>query len=477
MKPRMNRGVSEQKLNNLIGSIALITCLIPLGAIVFFSGFLRPIADDYVFASKFSEFGFLSPLNWFEVWSGDLFSATVATILLGLPFALLPLELGSSIAFMVAIFGVGIFTTQVLSISTSLPTRALLLAVPWLTLSWVTAFWIAVVIKLPELEIPFGFLIKNANRDNEFFALGITHWQTINVGYLTVPALLLALTFIVFRKALTQRASRWGLLLFLGFLIGASPLSAVSSIVIIPLGLFLFSRSFNLLRWAQDSASAFVGIIAGLVFSLSSPGATIRRQAVQQGMSVDYLDKLGEAILGLPIALVGWIVTGVSLFSIVAVVFGLVLGLFLMGVNRLEVDSKLLTRSIIFFVISSLVIYLVSSALAKVTYEAWWQTLTGRLFIFVAATMFGVWLGLKIRQSNLFTKKFVAIVIMLVTTLGLFSIVASTALIDSITTRHGQWVVGDASLPGITDISSEWVLEAARKVNNPFWNFYQDRLD
>lgn len=124
MNSSINRGVSEQKPINLVGSIALVTSLIPLGAIFFFSGLLRPIADDYVFASKFSEFGLLAPLHWFEVWSGDLFASTIATILQGLPLALLPLELGSSIAFIVAIFGVGIFTTQVLSISTSLPTRA-----------------------------------------------------------------------------------------------------------------------------------------------------------------------------------------------------------------------------------------------------------------------------------------------------------------------------------------------------------------
>lgn len=477
MSSNVNRRLSDEKVTKVVGSVAIITALIPLGAIVFFSGLLRPIADDYVFASKFSEFGFLSPLNWFEVWSGDLFASTLATILLGLPLGLFPLELGSSIAFIVAIFGVGFFTSKAISISTSLPTRALFLAVPWLTVSWITAFWIAAELKLPEFEVPFAFLITNANAEHEFFALGITHWQTINVGYLTTSATLFALTFVVSRLTPARPAVRWGLIFFVAFAIGASPLNAISSIVIIPLGLFLLLRNFELLRWAQDSASAFVGIIAGLAFSLSSPGAILRREALQQGSGIDYFEKLREAILGLPIALVDWIMTIASLFSITAVVFGLFLGILFSRLNRLEFDSKMLTNSGLFFLLSSLVIFLVNSALAKVTYEAWWQTLTARLFVFVAATIFGVWLGSRIRKSRLLSRKAGMITLVLLATAVLSSTLASVALIDSVTTRHGKWVVGDAPLPGITDISSEWVLEEARKVTNPFWTVYRERLD
>ena len=188
--------------------------------------------------------------------------------------------------------------------------------------------------------------------------------------------------------------------------------------VMIPLGFFLFSRRFNRLQWIQDSASALVGMIAGLAFSLSSPGAAIRRQAIQQGIAIDYLEKLSEAILGLPFAFIIWIMASVSLFSIVAIVFGFLLGNFIPGVNDMKIVSRSVVRSAMFFQIFSLVIFLVNSALAKVTYSAWWQTLTGRFFIFVAATMLGVWLGLKIRESNFDRTKKLTITLLIFTTAG-----------------------------------------------------------
>jgi hypothetical protein len=475
--PYPNHEVAQQKLVQVFSLISLLTSFILLGIIIFFSSLLRPIADDYVYASIFSEFGLLSPLTWFERWTGDIFLTSVATILLGLPLALLPLELGSSLAFIVAIFGVGVFTIQVLSTSAALPTRALLMAAPWISISWLTAFWIAAEVKLPELDAPFGLILQNANRDQEFLALGITHWQTINVGYLTVPATLLVLMFVLYRHGPTRLTTRWGLMSIVGLPLGASPLLGISSMVFIPLAFLMFSREFHRLRWVQDSAAVLVGTVAGLVFSLASPGAIIRREAIHQGMAIDYLEKLMEAIQGLPQALVDWIVASASLFSISAIVFGLVLGLVFLGANSSLVDSKLVVRLILVFLISSLVIFLVNSALSKVTYLAWWQTLTGRLFIFVAATMFGVWLGLKVKESIQFKNKIVFIALAFVTLAGLSSFVACSALIDSIITRHGQWAVGDAPLGGITDISSEWVLDAARKVNNPFWAVFVERLD
>jgi hypothetical protein len=262
------------------------------------------------------------------------------------------------------------------------------------------------------------------------------------------------------------------------FFIGGSPTFAISCMVILPIAYYCLPSPANRLYWSQDSTITVAAIFTGVYFSLSSPGAVIRREVIQQGSQPDYMQKLQEAILGLPVAFVDWGFAVISVFSIFASMVGLLIGLLARGVQSIDTQNNYIARTSVLFMTSSLVVFLVSSALAKVTYQAWWHTLTGRLLLFVAATLLGVWLGQTFFQSKLSTSKLTVSItaISLVVCLGLASLVASKAFIESVEKRNQDWAIGDASLAGITDISSEWVLQDARKIKNPFWSLYEGRL-
>jgi hypothetical protein len=275
---------------------------------------------------------------------------------------------------------------------------------------------------------------------------------------------------------------RYSSLAGVGFLGGGGPLFAISALFIVPVIVWILADQLSLRSKILSSTSTMGGILLSLFVSLTSPGSTARRELIHEDLHVDYLEKLTEAIFGIPIAVGSWLLTVFSLFTLVAILGGMIVGLRFASTAKPEGRLDPLVLYTLFFLFASLVFFLVNSGLEKVVYEAWWHTMTARLFIFVSGTLFGFWLTLRLsllaREQKKSRDSWVSrtATYLLVAAFLSVSAFGASSMVGSITDRHEKWNLGDAPLSAVGDISSDWVLDAAKRVTNPYWKINIDRL-
>jgi len=444
-------------------------------SLIFLSTFLRPSLDDYCYASVFSRYGVASPIYWFESWSGDLFTSTLGSFLVGLPLTILPLQLGSSLPYILALAVVGLVFSVLLSDGHPQPFLNQIAQFVLLVVSWLLAFWAPVALEI-RLGQTFGFdglMDAQTPSPNVMLAEWVTHWQTINSGYVIVPLLIVILFIFANKLSSTRRTLSTTLLIPVGFLAGGAPTLALSSLFAFPLGIYLFKKAgIRNNVWRLPSLVVVLASTLGLVISITSPGSRLRASNFPDP---DYLGAALAAVVDLPITLIGWLALWLSVFGLIGLLGGFALAGF-RNTSSDDGDPKVRARKLAaysgFFAIASLAYTLVSTVLGNLVYSALWHTVTPRLFIFVSCVLLGVVLHshLGILLPRLKREGWLpAITAMSWAVIIGLAIPSAMVLSGNILDRSARWEVGDAPIAGMYDISIEWVGSCQRDSYNPFW--------
>jgi hypothetical protein len=190
----------------------------------------------------------------------------------------------------------------------------------------------------------------------------------------------------------------WNSLLFLllGFVAGTSGLVYALTIFII---LILFACSLKNYIKILPIVSLILGLVAGVLFSITSPGSQGRQK---------YLSELYTWTDGTFTSLIAWIFPS-SVFNVIENIYSwgalttLIVGIifaFIIQINKFRVESSSLLFLILILFSSSLIISVLMRLGESRSYPAFWHEITFHTITFIALFLTGVLI------SNLYLKKF-----------------------------------------------------------------------
>jgi hypothetical protein len=439
---------------------------------------LRPIADDYCHADVAFSQQFGAVLYWMENWSGDVLGILVITLFVGAPLAFLPIGFGSAATFAASTLAVGFFTMGLLRLF-QFPYRA----VPYFLTSmavgvtWNMSLWTGAQARFETLEQLRPTSFAALANYNTMYAEASLHWQTVNAQYVIYPLVMTFAIVIIVRQL--QQPQVWPLfaLALWGFAIGGNPQLGLTSLVIVPLVIFVVRGNLERSKKILGTGLFVIATIAGLSFGMNTPGALIRRTYLPEP---DYTEAIFGAIMAIPQTFLHWLSSAVSVHTVSALLLGSLFAF--LPLNPKDVgkfkDGKTSRNAIIVLFATSIIIFLVNSLLEQLTYVAYWHTVTARVFLFTGFSMLGfslmrwvvVKLPLQAKQSMTNSIASVSLTILLVTW-----VVGAVNIDSSLKKRLADWTKGDATISAAADISSPWVLECAKSVGNPYWLEFDNR--
>lgn len=421
--------------------------------IVGFSFLLRPVADDYAHGANAIGGFWSSILLWWSSWSGDISSLVILALLVGLPLVWLPYGAASSIAFLLTGLVVGWVVVLALNLSRGLPRWIIALVWSAVTLAWWTFLWAS------ELVFP--------GDRNLAVAEYITHWQTVNVLYVLIPALHLVAFFALLDGRLFGKRFSSLLILFLGFLLGTSGLVWGASLgafaLIIALGKWI-------LNGVQTAAPFFyysLGTLVGIVVAVNSPGANVRRQFLPE---IEIPAAIFAAIRVAPKGIGNWFEIVFSFQSLLLVSIGMLTAWFIGGRVPKVVSKKKMLGRVFLLLPFSLLLATVNAVSEIATYEASWHLISTQLIVFLFAVLFGHHLYFRLRSLLPRSKSFelhiwVGKLTLLLIILGMVTagtVGATSSMVD----RRVDWESGDAPLLGAADRNEDWVNSAWQILEN-----------
>lgn len=442
-------------LGKLFSGFSLAVFVAVFGSIVFQSTRLRPIADDYCFGSSATDGPVGSVVGWLTGWTGSPFSVATQVLLTGWPVAALPVGISSSVSFIAAGLAVGLLVSYFLRANWgATPIKSSLLVVVVAT-GWFVSFRVGQIIELRAGDDPIG------NR-SWVFAEILTHWQTVNSGYVTASSLaMLLLGWSLLSPPSRSRRKRYVAIGLASLAVGWTSYVLAAAIagafLLVSLGIRL-RESSSLPRTLGFSA---VSIFAGVLTTFLFPGARARTDANVESSA----DLLLEAIRNAPSGLGTWVS---DVFS-APTLFALLLGVTVASLGLEKRPSRLEPRpegiaGILF--LASLLTYILNEIVAVLMYGGLWHAVPGRLLIFQAALLLGVFLARLGRPREMKSTGLARILSVLetLTVLGVvfLTILGSVVLASSISSRQASWEAGPAEIRGITfmeDRDAEWVGE------------------
>jgi voltage-gated potassium channel Kch len=415
---------------------------------------LRPVGDYYSFGSSATK-GFLrSVVEWWGGWSGDISLVVVWVLLVGLPLVWLPFGASSSIAFLVTGIVVGGVAVVALSLSKRLPWWRTALVWSTVTFGWWTFLWAR------------GFVFPDGN--NRVLAEYLTHWQTVNVSYVIVPALHLVVFFaLIDGRPFGKRFTSF-FVVFLGLLLGMSGLVWGASLGAFALLLVFGKWILTGIRSGVPFLYYFLGAAIGILISLNSPGANARRQYLPE---LEFPEAIFSAIRAAPKGVGNWFETVFSVQTLLVLGIGMVTAWFADSqLQRTPLGERPL-RLVFFLVPLSLLLATVSSISQSAVYEAPYHILSTQLLVFLWSILLGhyFYLRLKIllsRASGFDLQIWVGKTTILMTILGLLT-AGTVGVTSSIVDRRDAWEAGNAPVGDWYDREDEdWIKSAWETLQN-----------
>lgn len=413
-------------------------------------------------------------MRWMMTWTGDLLSAILVPALVGAPLSYLPLWAGSSIPLLLSLLALGLLTSMLFLYSTGIRSGfvAVLVALSAGTV-WVTSFLASSIFNLPKQVHDLHVWFSSLATINGQVAGTLLHWQTVNVQYVFLPALMIAALFLVIRCLNSNWPLGVALIVGWGFLVGGGPLLGLSALLVVPfVVLYFFRPAFQWRLVATLLAFAFA-TVAGVIFGITTPGAMARREFFPES---DYVGAVLNSLSDLPLTLVYWASALFAVPNLAGLIFGLSLAAIFQGRRPDAWNSKdnRELKLVGLLLASSLVIFLVNSVLEELVYPAFWHTITARMLMFAAAVVVGSWMFIRAStyKSNFRRSVLTLVPISLFSLSFIFAAIVipgAIAVHESATNRLLAWDIGDAAIEGVGDISSEWVLVCAREIPNPYW--------
>ncbi len=421
---------------------------------------LRPLADDYCHGA-YASLGYVESIaHWYTTWIGDLFQLAVTSLLVGQPLAHLPFGLASALPFL-ATAGVVTLSAVACVMITSVGARGdrllvVALITPVLALAWWGFWWIPASLDMSETGSPW------------LNAAATSDWQTVNVQYSLVPALLVALVVLVQLRG--PRSLGLSIAAFggIGLASGLGGLvfgfAALAFVPVLLLARLVHRRSLSK-RSVIESAAFAILCIVGLAVAFLAPGARLRSGYLEGtrplGADVTFIELFGWT---LPTAIRDWIELLFGAGTVVAFVVGVAIAL---ASTRLGVPAKsgMLAAVGSAMLAFSLVVTVVSRAADGLTYEGFWHEILPRSIIFLAAVVLGSAGGALLGSWPAVGRARVAqMAVLTISALAGVAVLGSLlSLQDHVESRATQWAVGAAPSSSL-DLETDWVQKCWDKI-------------
>ena len=410
------------------------------------SRYLRPSADDYCIGVRGNLGIFGGFINDFQTFSGFATPSFITNAILGVPLARLPLSVALIIPFLLS--------------SLAVAGAALALAGESIAGLERRTRWIAVLLGLPAVMVLWWAYLwaiysPSGRPEPTDVALGLTHWQNLNTGYVIPIALVVILGVWVVRGRFRNWYTAIGAAVLLGLVAGfAGPAVALAALLVAPvltLGLWVMDAGL----WWVKGLVAWIITAGSLAVSLLAPGTQNRSSAARSDAEVTLSSLPGWFAAVVPDGFIAWfslywqwrsvlvIGTGVVVVYAIRLVFG--------ASSIRGLASTWLAVTLFALALSASTI--VTDTLA---YGAYWHQSNTTVLTFLSLLLVGIglggWIPLPAPRLALF------LLPLLLVALALTSLASVLDMSVSITDRFAAWQEGPAPIPGvIEDREVEWI--------------------
>lgn len=406
---------------------------------------LRPSADDYCFG-KVGQFGIVGGVyQWWDSWTGNIFSTFIQNALIGVPLAFFPWRFVSSISFVIVSFiiGLSIFFIGVKKIDKPILIFVSMSA-PFL---WWVYLW-----SPQSLGAIYNLEIANA----------LLHWQTVNAG--SVLCTLLAVLFVCSTQRLTSSkvSFDWLITASFGVFMGlcGEPINLVVTIILTSLYIY------SLLAERKNRSLLLVFIIfilIGQFISHQAPGYLIRYNLIKPDLSFSEHRIFELLTFTLPQGFLNFINLYFNFGSLTILL--ITTSISWISLKRINSPLNSSPTEVIFLCLwFSFVFSMTARFLEAFSYVAFWHQIPSLVCAFLALIFIGISFGQYLSQVTLGKFSILLFGIFSVTTL--LGVVSTTYLIDSVKNRHVKWYQGAAPIGGIADVENKdgWVMVCWRGV-------------
>jgi hypothetical protein len=412
--------------------------------VFYYAQLLRPAADDYCFGSL-AQYGVIGGVRqWWDTWTGNLFSTFIQNSLVGIPLAFFPWRLASSLSFIAVnvVFALSIWVICHKKINT-LFLALLSLSSPFL---WWSYLW-----------SPMAF----GSASGLEFANAVLHWQTINSG--SVFCTLLIVVFIISAQRI-EIASYPKLLLItlFGVFTGlcGEPLNLVAIIVLASIymyRLFIDHKRNSLLLIFIFS------ICIGLFLSHQAPGYLIRYNALKPNLSLDLNRILEVLIFTIPPGINKFLNFYFNIGSLILISITSAISWLFFKKNNSQVQFSALNELFI-CIWFGLVLSLVARFFEAFSYEGYWHFIPSLVCIFLSLILMGIYVGSFFSRLNLGIFSFIFLGMACISVL--IGTISTIYLVESIKVRHTKWHQGPADTIGISDVNDAngWQMACWKKI-------------
>ena len=405
---------------------------------------LRPIADDYCAAASGVDDVFTALKKFYFTGTGDLASAIVNFYLTGKSLLHFPFSFASLLPYFLSLISITIFIYVLINLSNSgIKIKYFFILFVFVLPAWISYWWATLTFNDIE-NIP---ALRLANT--------VTFWQSVNIGYVFMPFAVSSIILIALGNQMKHdrifKIFSWNSLLFLlvGFIAGTiGPVNALTVFIL------LISFAFSLKNYIKilPIISLILGLLAGVLFSITSPGSQERQK---------YLSEVYTWTDGTLISLIDWIFPS-SVFKVIENIYSwgalttLIIGIifaFIIQVNRFGIELRTLLFLIIILFSSSLIVSVLMRLGESRSYPAFWHEITFHTITFIALFLTGILI------SDLYLKRFSLLIpifpklIFVISSIVIILFILSPTLYyrDIVYSRYLDWEKGGGFIEGPED--------------------------
>jgi hypothetical protein len=439
----------KQKNNfTLNAKFFLIFNILVFSLVVIVSTKLRPISDDYCYASASGKGVFSALLWWFQNWSGDLLQNLFAVILLGLPIIKLPWMISSAITFLLASLSIGLVFVYLIFESTNIPKESrivILISTPlivcnnWWAYWWINNLWAYWI----------NNLMYSRNETVNFLAYSITFWQSINIGYVIT----LSLSILVFFRIDTMMYKYSYLAIFflacgvglIGLVIGTTLM--LFSIFVIVYKFIKYQFNVNT-RQTINYFSFILGCAVGISISFFSPGTQNRKDLTPSQPFLFDIDSLNRLKLTFYISIQDFIGSILHFGTLLIILTSILIGC-LIPPRFFVIDLPKVKKRTFQILFISLLFSFISKISEAFNYKAIWHLTPIYMLNFLLISYVSLIIGLSL-QKRLAKPTLLFPIIIFLQTIILLSVLRMSNVVEM---REEMWAKGLAPIAGIGDLS------------------------
>ncbi len=435
----LNSYNSQQALKLIFFPLFALQALIVL-FIALWSTKLRPISDDYCFASAAGEGVFPALQEYFLTWSGEIASVFYSLLFIGWPIVNLPWSMGSSITFILAGIIVGCISLWILFESCNILLKKNVKVASFFVIFFSNIWWAS------------WWLTTSLGIENDslnFLAHSITFWQNINTAYVMTTSLSVLCLFSlkhIQNRSLLPIAFILGLATgFSGIVLGAS-FFVLSMFLTIAL-LFMLNHRNRLEHYGY--AIFTLGSLVSVIISYLSPGTQNRKEIDGSEFTLTELISLEVINRILSNAFVEYFSSILNLNNLLIFISFFTLFI-LFGSIFKKLNIALVKFRIIQISLLVIIFSIANKSAELFNYPAIWHTIPLYLFNYFIILYLSIYLSsLIVEKDFLNFYKSILFTIVISQLIVIFSI---SFMINKIDERLLAWNKGSAPIAGIGDL-------------------------